>query len=108
MAYFADGDYRASKAWVRVVDWMVLMLIAGLEPVRVPQQPMRVILTASLQVTVLIIAAIVFQLTSPFLSEFEWKRVGKLGTLLLSALAVALNAVAALSQDAALQARSGD
>lgn len=108
LAYFASGDYRASKAWIRMVDWMVLLLIASLEPLRVPQQPMRIILTASLQVTVLLVAACIFQLSSPFLQEYEWKRVGKLGTLLLSSLAVALNAVAALSQDAALQSTSGE
>jgi len=43
LAYFVDGDYRASKAWVRTVDWMVLLGLAGLERLWVPNDPGRAI-----------------------------------------------------------------
>lgn len=107
LADFVSGDYRASKAWIRVVDWMVLFLIACFEPLEVPHEPLRVILGATMQVLVMVTAAAIFYRASPFLKEYVWKLVGKLGALLLTALAVALNAVAALRQDAALQARFG-
>lgn len=96
LAYFADGDYRASAAWIRAVDWAVLLILAALEPLWVPSDPTRTILAGSLQVLVLVAAAVAFETSQPFLEEYQWKRVGKLGILSLSGLAVGLNTIAGL------------
>ena len=53
----------------------------------------------------LLLALGIIERASPFLEEFEWKRVGKVGTLLLSAAAVALNTVAALDQHPSMRGR---
>jgi len=58
-------------------------------------------------VIVLLCALAVIEHASPFLEEFQWKRAGKVGTLLLSAMAVCLNMVAALDQNQAMQVRFG-
>jgi len=96
LAYFTDGDYRASRAWVRAIDWIVLLLLAGLEPLWVPNEPVRALAVGCANIAVLIAASIAFEIASPFLDEFEWKRIGKQGTLVLSAFAVCLNTAAAL------------
>ena len=105
LAYFVDGDYRASRAWVRCVDWAVLLMLAGLERLWVPNAPGRALAAGITQVLVLLVALAVIESASPFLEEYEWKRVGKVGTLLLSALAVGLNTVAALQQHPSMRDR---
>jgi len=70
LAYFVDGDYRASRAWVRGVDWMVLLLLAGLERLWVPNDPGRAVAAGVSQVVVLLCALAVIEHASPFLEEF--------------------------------------
>jgi len=108
LAYFTDGDYRASRAWVRVVDWMVLLLLAGLERLWMPNDPGRALAAGLSQVAVLLVAICIIEMAAPFLAEYEWKRFGKMGILFLSALAVGLNTVAALDQHPAMRLRYGE
>jgi len=71
LAYFVDGDYRASRAWVRAIDWAVLLLLAIADPLWSPSSSfLRIAIASGLQISVLLGACLVFEIASPFLEEF--------------------------------------